>query len=130
MLVILSPTFVEGRTTYIYKGNEYTECQGSYCSGGPYALSIEFVTTLDGNELVDLPFTKISSTVTSFIFTDGSGLTIDQNTHGACGRFEISTDEWGRIDTWLIGASANNYQIQMQTNWNTQYRFQPGLDFL
>ncbi|MFH0730222.1 MAG: DUF4214 domain-containing protein [Pseudomonadota bacterium] len=130
MIELALSAFAQANTTYIYVGNEYSKCQGSYCLGGPYALSVKFVTTLSGDELVNMPFTDITPTVISFEFTDGSGrLTVNQNAIGGYASFEISTDASGRIITWLVGGYANNAETQMQTNWNTYYSFHPGADF-
>jgi hypothetical protein len=87
------------------------------------------MTTMDEDELVNLPYTDITSSVTSFEFTDGSGLTINQDTVGASSRFGISTDASGDIVTWLVGGYANSAQTQMQTNWHTTIGFNPGADF-
>lgn len=119
----------QANTVYTYTGNSYDQCGGAYCSGGPYSLSATFETTLTGNALVSLPFQDIKSTVTSFAFTDGTGLTVNQNTVGGYSHFEISTNSLGDIITWLIGGYANNSNMQMQTNWNTFYSFHPGADF-
>lgn len=116
-------------TMYRYTGNEYANCQGAYCVGGPYALAITFVTTLTGGALVDLPFTDIAPTVTSFAFTDGSGLTVNQSTPGGFGMFHVSTGASGDIVSWFVGGYANLAQTQMQTNWNSPFGFQPGADF-
>jgi len=93
-----------------------------------YALSVTFTTTLTGSALVNLPYTDISSTVTSFTFTDGSGLTID-NSNFSSPTFHISTDASGNIVTWLIGACGSTCNIQMQTNLNSPVGFIPGADF-
>lgn len=126
--LLFSPA-AQASTLYTYTGNSYTLCNGTYCNGGPYSLSVIFETTLTGNALVSLPFQEITSTVISFAFTDGTGLTVNQNTVGGYDRFEISTDASGDIVTWLVGGYANNSNVQMQTNWNTFYSFQPGADF-
>ena len=75
MFALAAQTVKAGTITYNYTGNDYTTCAGTYCTGGPYALSVAFTTTLTGSALANLPFTNITSTVTSFAFTDGSGLT-------------------------------------------------------
>ena len=115
-------------TTYTYYGNAYSTCGGTYCTGGPYALSIEFTTTLTGNALASLPFTDITSTITSFRFTDESGLTIDKN-NALYKQFSISTNASGNLVAWLIEGCGGSCNIQMQTNWKSPSGFAPGADF-
>jgi hypothetical protein len=118
-----------GTVTYNYTGNDYTTCAGTYCTGGPYALSVSFTTTLTGGALDNLPFTDISSTITSFTFTDGSGLTIN-NSNGPDPRLYISTNASGNFVGWLIAGCIQSTECntQMQTNWNSSFGFQPGRD--
>jgi hypothetical protein len=116
-------------TFYTYTGNAYTFCSGTYCIGGPYALSASFVTTLMGAALDNLPLTDITSTITSFVFTDGSGLKVDQNTAGGSTSISIATDAGGNIVAWLAGGYANSANLQMQTNWHSTFGFIPGRDF-
>jgi hypothetical protein len=118
-------TVVTTVTTYTYQGNNYTTCSGTYCTGGPYALSVTFDTTLTGSALDNLPFTNIASTITSFTFTDGSGLTLDSN----IGQFYISTNASGNLVSWVIGACGATCDTQMQTNWDSPSSFSPGIDF-
>ena len=120
----LAPS-AQATTIYTYTGNHYTTCSGTYCTGGPYALSVSFTTTLTGSSLANLPFTDISATITSFTFTDGSGLTLVSN----LGRLEISTDASGNISTWVVAACGSTCDTQMQTNWNSPFGFNPGRDF-
>jgi hypothetical protein len=118
--IVVVPT-----TIFTYTGNGYTICSGTYCTGGPYALSVSFTTTLTGSSLANLPFTDISATITSFTFTDGSGLTLVSN----LGFLDISTDASGNISTWVVGACGSTCDTQMQTNWNSPFSFMPGRDF-
>jgi hypothetical protein len=118
-----------GATAYAYTGNPFTSCNGTYCTGGPYALSLSFVTTLAGSALVNLPYTDISSTIRSFSVTDGTGLVITEKTVGAYASISISTDASGNIVGWLAGGYANNSNVQMQTNFNSPYGFVVGSDF-
>ncbi len=120
-------------TAYTYKGNDYgtvsgVSCGGTYCTGGPYALVVTFNTTLTGSALDNLPLTDITSTVTSFKLTDGSGL-IDDNGTSSYSSFQIATDASGNIVSWLIETCGSSCNIQMQTNWDTYYSFHPGADF-
>jgi hypothetical protein len=112
-------------TIFTYTGNNYTTCGGTYCTGGPYALSVAFTTTLMGSSLANLPYTDISATITSFTFTDGSGLTLHSNLQS----LDISTNASGNISTWLIGACGTTCDTQMQTNWHSPFGFIPGADF-
>lgn len=115
-------------TTYTYHGNAYNTCSGTYCTGGPYALSAEFTTTLTASALANLPYTDITSSIVSFTFTDGSGLTID-NSNASYKDFNISTGASGNIATWLITSCGSSCNIQMQTNWDSPFGFIPGADF-
>jgi PEP-CTERM motif len=122
--IFLTPSAKAG-TIYTYTGNAYTTCGGTYCSGGPYALSVAFTTTLTGSSLANLPYTDISATITSFTFSDGSGLTLHSNLQF----LDISTNASGKISTWLIGACGTTCDTQMQTNWHSPVGFNPGADF-
>jgi hypothetical protein len=115
-------------TIYTYTGNDYTICGGTYCSGGPYALSAMFDTTLMGNALDNLSFTDITTTVTSFKFTDGSGLTLNKSS-ATYSDIEIATNASGNVTAWFVGAYANSANTQMQTNLNSPHGFIPGADF-
>ena len=112
----LAPS-AKASTIYTYTGNAYTACGGTYCSGGPYALSVTFTTTLTGSSLANLPYTDISATITSFSFTDGSGLSVHSNLQSLA----ISTNAAGNISTWLIGVCGATCNIQMQTNWHSPF---------
>jgi hypothetical protein len=125
-------------TLYTYTGNHYTTCSGTYCVGGPYALQVTIDTSLTGNALDNLSFADITSTITSFAFTDGSGLTVDEHTIGGsssavCGApllcVSISTDASGNIVAWFVGGYADSGNVQMQTNWHSPFGFIPGADF-
>lgn len=120
----------EADTVFTYTGNNYTSCGGTYCVGGPYALSVTFDTSLTGGALDNLPLTNITPTVTSFEFSDGSGLTLD-NGNSALNQLdiEISTNSSGHVVAWFAGAYATGDNIQMQTNWNSPYGFINGADF-
>jgi hypothetical protein len=115
-------------TIYTYTGNDYNQCAGTYCSGGPYALSVTFDTTLTGNSLDNLASFDITSTITSFTFSDGSGLIINKS-NSSFDQAEISTNSSGNIVNWLVGACGSSCNIQMQTNWNSPFGFIPGADF-
>lgn len=119
----------EGGTIFTYAGNPYTQCGGSYCTGGPYALHVVFETTLSGSSLNSLPFTNLSATITSFEFTDGSGLTLNNSTPTAYSDIRISTNSSGQVVAWFVGAYTFPADIQMQTNWNSPISFIPGADF-
>ncbi len=125
----LAPSAIAG-TIYTYTGNDYNDCGGIYCTGGPYALAVVFETTLAGNALVNLPFTDITGTITSYDFTDGTGLTFNNiNNTAAQLDIEMATDGSGNIVAWFVGAYSFPAEIQMQTNWNSPVGFIPGADF-
>jgi hypothetical protein len=129
LLTIVWVACAKGDTIYAYTGNDYTNCAGNYCSGGPYALDVTFDTTLTGAALDNLSFTNITGTVQSFSFSDGTGLVVNQSTSGVSDEFEISTDAAGNIVNWFVGGYANSAQTQMQTNWHSPIGFTPGEDF-
>ena len=114
---------------YTYIGNDYTICSGTYCAGGPYALRVTFDTALTGNALDNLSFADITSTIASFTFADGRGLTVAEHTVGGSVSASISTDAYGNIVSWLVGGYADSANVQMQTNWNSPTSFFPGADF-
>jgi len=131
LFAIAAPTAKAG-TTYTYAGNPYNTCSGTYCTGGPYALSVTFTTTLTGSALASLPLTDITATITSFTITDGSGLIINTVISGTTNYkdFQIATDASGNLVGWFINGCLNSCNTQMQTNWNTPgFSFQPGEDF-
>ena len=131
MAVSLTPSAVAD-TAYTYTGNNYNQLGGTYKSGGPYALSVVFTTTLSGNALDNLPFTDITSTVTSYNFTDGSGLTLNNINNGLAKpdlSVSLATDASGNIVQWFVGAYTSPPNTQMQSNWESPYGFIPGADF-
>lgn len=89
---------------YTYTGQDYNECAGSYCSGGPYALSITFDTSLTLAELASLPSTDITSDITSFTFSDGSGNNIIDPGNSTSFDFTITTDASSDITAYSIAA--------------------------
>jgi hypothetical protein len=117
-------------TIYTYTGPDYTVCGGTYCIGGPYALSVKFETALTGNALDNMSFTNITSTITSYEFTDNSGLVLN-NFNNASGQLDIemSTNGSGNIEAWFAGAYTLGANTQMQTNWNSPRGLIPGADF-
>jgi hypothetical protein len=130
LFVICFVPSTEAGTLYTYTGNAYSSCSGTYCTGGPYALSVTFETTLTGNALHNLPFTDITPTITSFSFIDGSGLTVNEHTIGGYTNINVSTNATGDIVTWLTGGYGPiPSQVQMQTNWSSPFGFIPGADF-
>ncbi len=80
VLIVGSKAPVEAGEIYTYTGNNYgqtdgTTCHGTYCTGGPYSLSVRFETTLTGSALANLsmspigdipPTGNITPTITSF----------------------------------------------------------------
>jgi hypothetical protein len=120
-------------TEYTYHGNNYNQLAGTYLTGGPYALNIQFTTTLVGSALDNLSFQSIATAVTSFSFTDGSGLTLNNVNNPSAlnaGVCQIATDASGTPVEWLVGAGTDGGNIQMQSNWQSPNEsFSPGADF-
>jgi hypothetical protein len=130
MVCCVAPS-AKADTVYTYTGNDYTFCGGTYCTGGPYALSIMFDTTLTGTALNNLPLTNINATITSFKFTDGSGLTLDNSNDLIVGspEIDISTNASGNIVAWFVLAY-NFPGTQMETFWDWPLNFIPGAPLL
>jgi PEP-CTERM motif len=102
---------LSANTTYTYTGDAYapTDCQGTYCTGGPYSLTITFDTTLTGAALDNLVLSggfpgNMTEDVVSFSFADGSGLDITQNSPNLSDYFDIATNSSGNITSWNICA--------------------------
>jgi hypothetical protein len=93
-------------TQYTYSGDTYgtSDCDGPYCTGGPYSLTITFDTSLSGSALDNLGYnTDITPDVTSFSIADGSGFALTQSTATSY-NFQIGTDASGNINWWQITA--------------------------
>jgi hypothetical protein len=104
LLCLMLPSLLRADTVYAYIGNPYTACFGVYCSGGPYALSTTFDvksgTRLDNLTLYG-PGSNITADVTTFSFTDGTGLILNQP-NAAYVSFLVGTDVLGDITAWDI----------------------------
>lgn len=128
LLLAAAATAARADTLFTYQGNNYTLLAGTYSTGGPYALSIQFVTTLSPTALANMSFTDITGTVISFQFTDGSGLNLNSRlTPSPNTEFQIATSPSGYPFEWLV--SAGTTSTTMQTNWNSPSGFSPGFDF-
>lgn len=105
---LIRPCFLQADTIYSYTSPAYDECRGTYCSGGPYALSFTFDVAA-GTSLDNLTLFGAGSDVTTdiswFTFTDGSGLKIDQ-TNAASYSIQIGTDASGVMTAWSVWADA------------------------
>jgi hypothetical protein len=109
LLSLMLPGSLRADTVYTYTGNAYTTCYGTYASNGttcagPYAPSI----TLDvmaGTPLANLtlggPGSDITTDVSMFSFTDGSGLNINQGNTNYLS-IALETDINGDITAWAI----------------------------
>jgi hypothetical protein len=128
--VLLFADGARADTVYTYTGNPYTSCVGTYAPSGvnnvcpqPYAFSLTFDTTLSGKQLDNLVLTSsvcstgpclgtplispaggnLTSFISSFSFTDGTGFSITQaNATGFS--FDVTTDGKGNIQSWAIYA--------------------------
>ncbi len=102
LLCLLVPGLMWAGTVYTYTGNPYTDCTGTYvCTGTSPALSLTFDTPLTGTQLDNLYDDPIP--VSSFSFTDGTGLFITQ-ANEVFHDLIISTDANGAITGWYIVA--------------------------
>ena len=106
VLFLILPRPLHADTIYTYTSPAYNQCTGTYCNGGPYALSFTFDVAL-GTPLDDLvlfgPGSNITSDVSSFTFTDGSGLMINQ-TNATAYSFTIGTDASANMTSWSVWA--------------------------
>jgi MYXO-CTERM domain-containing protein len=97
------PGSLRADTIYTYTGEAYTTCTNT-C--GP--LSITFATSLTGSALDSLSLQNITSTVTSWDFTDNSGkLNIfngDGQVLSSQFAFIVATNAVGDITSWYITA--------------------------
>ena len=89
---------------YTYTGQDYNELGGTYTSGGPYALSITFDTSLTLAQLASLPDTDITADITSFTFSDGSANNIIDPGNSTSFDFTITTDASSDITAYSITA--------------------------
>jgi len=92
-------------TQYTYTGAQYnfSGCADTYCTGGPYALTVVFDVAA-GTPLDSLSNVNITADVTSFSFSDGSGFVITQASPGLTDSFVISTDPTGNMTVWSLNA--------------------------
>jgi len=93
-------------TQYSYSGDTYSagSCIATYCTGGPYGLTVTFDTSLTGAALDNLAYnTDITADVTSFSIADGSGFSLTNSTATAFD-FQIGTDASGDPVWWQITA--------------------------
>jgi len=114
LICLALPGSLSADTVYSYTGAQYnvsSGCAGSYCSGGPYQLVITF-DVIAGTALNNLynsgsPYpngtVNITSDVSSFSFSDGSGFVITQ-ADATEDDFWVTTDGSGNITTWVIEA--------------------------
>ncbi len=110
LVCCLLPGTLRAQTVYTYTGNAYdlADCLGAYCSGGPYAMSITFDTTLTGNALDDLTIGTVTggnltADISSFSFNDGI-LSINQGNAGSS-EFDVTTNNSGNITAWQLTAA-------------------------
>ncbi len=115
LLGLMLPGSLRADTVYTYTGNAYTACDGIPYSNpaillptpgtcGPYALSVTF-DVMAGTPLDNLTGTNIDAAVTTFTFTDGSGMNITQLNWSAYNFFR-ATDSLGDITAWEIVGQA------------------------
>jgi hypothetical protein len=113
LLCLMLSGSLQAQTVYTYTGGSYNFCVGTYAPSGinnvcpnSYALSLTFDTTLTGSALDNLAFGgtgNITTDITSFSFTDGSGFSLTQ-ADTANFSAVIATDSNGNILSWVISA--------------------------
>src|SRR6266481_4265149 len=103
LLCVMLPGTLRADTVYTYTGNDYTTCFGTYSNGtpgtcgGPYALSLTFVLT------TPLVVSDITADVSTFSFTDGTGLTLT-NANSSSYDFTVLGITNGAITQWNMNA--------------------------
>jgi hypothetical protein len=109
LLSLVLPGSLRADTVYTYTGNAYTNCFGTYtCNGTTPAISFTFDTTLMGAQLDNLAIDTVgggnlTAHVSSFSFTDGTGLLMTQsNSFGYL--FDVTTNSSGDITKWYMTA--------------------------
>jgi hypothetical protein len=104
---LVCPRFLQADTIYSYTSPAYNGCRGTYCSGGPYALSFTF-DVASGTPLDNLTLfgagSDVTADVSGFTFTDGSGLQIDQ-ANATSYSFQIGTNASGAMTAWSVWAN-------------------------
>jgi len=93
-------------TQYNYSGDTYSAagCLATYCTGGPYALTVTSDTSLRSRADSLGYNTDITPDITSFSISDGSGFGLTQSTASSY-NFQIGTDSSGNIDWWQINVA-------------------------
>ncbi len=111
LVFCLLPGSLRADTLYMYTGNPYTYCSGTFtCNGTTPYISVTFDTTLSGAQLENLgEYTtgNIGSYVVSFTITDHAEVTITGH-DDSLAHFFISTNAVGEITAWDIGDDVGN----------------------
>lgn len=98
--------------TYSYTGNPYTTCNGTdVCNGTTPALTITFTVNDEGEFLLDsgADYEDFAKFLTSFSFTDGTGLSItDANIIPGGASFLLAANIGGSLLAWDIGVHSTN----------------------
>jgi hypothetical protein len=116
--ISLAPTATADSVTYTYTGEVYTNCFGSYApSSGPCTEQQTITFTLAAPLAPDQTQDNISALVTSFSFSDGTGLVITQADDPLFG-FAVNTDTSGNIVEWNAGAIEGNSGISSSNGIN------------
>jgi hypothetical protein len=99
-----APAAMADSVTYTYTGMAYTNCYGSYAaSSGPCTEKQTISFTLASPLAPDQTQDNITASVTSFSFSDGTGLVITQADDPLVG-FAVDTGTFGQITEWDAGA--------------------------
>lgn len=96
----LSPAARADSFTYTYTGNTFTTCNNAYAGTcANETVSITLAAPLGDN----LNAFHVTSSVPSFVFSDGSGLIVTPS-NVVFGSFYVSTDSFGNIVQWFAEA--------------------------
>ena len=92
--------------TYAYTGSNFVNCSGVYsgCTSAEDTGTFTSSLTLDQLKNLGAPNNQvdITSSVTSFSFSDAMGLTLTESNTTVAG-FDVSTNSSGQLTSWSIG---------------------------
>jgi PEP-CTERM motif-containing protein len=122
LLCLMLPGTARADTIYSYQSAPYAGCSGVFASSGTTclasysALQVTFDTSLSISQLENLNNVNIAADVTSFTFSDGTGLLITQALNPVT-NFTITTDASGDIVYWDVHATTGGPSATEPTHY-------------
>lgn len=110
-LCLMLPGSLQADTIYTYTGDPYSACGGTYTCNGTTPFLTVTIDVVAGTPLDNLTFgapgSDISADVSSYSFTDGTGLDITSCNGSGPLLFvaTVGTNASGAITTWAIGCN-------------------------